>query len=387
MQSIQISFADLFDFLQVGKEVNEIEKSTPQIYVPTPCSEIVPVLGFIRKDNHTIVEVELEDGSSFKVSDKHLIFENGECKQIRRSKSVDTIDGNSKIVSYVEHSTGEDVYDICLDDPHIYVTPNGVIHHNTTAILNICELLANQGRKVALASGEESHVQLAYTAKRLGVENVDIAHIKDVEVIAEAMNDYDVIVVDSFQALRSNDPKLGKKASLQYAQDLLLGQCKETGCVLIFILHITTSGLPKGGTDIIHAVDVNIKMSVDKHDNTVRIIDVYKNRFGETKAHTAIMGAKGFDFKGEYVAPTEEEKDVDKTPVSDKRKQEILSIKEPPHLTLDRVCDSLGVSGQTAQILLRELVGEKKVQKYGRGANAIWKLAMDCKEIYDTYKK
>jgi predicted ATP-dependent serine protease len=257
----------------------------------------------------------------------------------------------------------------------------------STATLQICELLAKQGKRVAIASGEESHVQIAYTAKRLGVTDVDIAHIKDVEVIAGAMKDYDVIVVDSFQALRSNDPNLGKKASLQYAQDLLLGQCKETGCVLIFILHITTSGLPKGGTDIIHAVDVNIKMTVDKTDNTVRVIDVYKNRFGETKAHKAIMGAKGFDFAGEYVEPVEEAKVADKTPTSEKRKEEILSITEPPHLTLDRVCDSLGVSGQTASILLRELVGEKKVQKYGRGANAIWKLAMDCKEIYDTYKK
>jgi len=257
----------------------------------------------------------------------------------------------------------------------------------STFTAQLCEMLAKQGKKVAIATGEESNVQLAYTCQRLGVTDVDIAHIKDVEVIAEAMEEYDVMVVDSFQALRSNNTKLGKKAFLQHAQDLLLGAAKDSGCVLIFILHITTGGLPKGGTDIIHAVDVNIKMMVDKNDNTVRIIDVYKNRFGETKAHKAIMGAKGFDFEGEYVPTVEEENDVDKTPVSDKRKQEILSITEPPHLTLDRICDKLGVSGQTAQILLRELVGEKKVQKYGRGANAIWKLAMDCKEIYDTYKK
>jgi predicted ATP-dependent serine protease len=254
----------------------------------------------------------------------------------------------------------------------------------STATCQILEMLASQGRRVAIASGEESQDQIAYTCKRLGLENVDIAHIKDVEVIAEAMKEYDVIVVDSFQALRSNNPKLGKRASLQYAQDLLLGACKETGCVLIFILHITTAGLPKGGTDIIHAVDVNIKMTVDKHDKTVRLIDVYKNRFGETKVHSAIMTAKGFDFKG--VVEVKEEEQESKKPVNDERKSKILDIKEPPHITLDRVCDSLGVSGQTATILLRELVGEKKIQKYGRGANAIWKLAMDCKDVYETYK-
>ena len=249
----------------------------------------------------------------------------------------------------------------------------------STALLQISQMLATQGKRTAVASGEESHLQIAYACKRLGVTDVDVAHIKDVEEIAEAMYHYDMMIVDSFQALRSNK-NMKKREFYQYAQDLLLSTAKETGCVLIFVLHITTAGLPKGGTDIIHAVDVNMKITVDKDDNSMRLIDVYKNRFCPTKMQCALMTSKGFDFQGTYTPPVEEEKTKGgKKPKNDERKETILSMDEPPHLTLDRVCDTLGVSGQIGGILLRELVGEGKLQKFGRGANAVWKLVQDCK--------
>jgi predicted ATP-dependent serine protease len=253
----------------------------------------------------------------------------------------------------------------------------------SSLIAQVAQMLTDQGKRAAIASGEESHLQLAYTCKRLGVTDVDVAHIKDVEEIALAMNQYDFMVVDSFQALRSNK-NMKKREFFQYAQDLLLSTAKETGCVLVFILHITVSGLPKGGTDIIHAVDVNMKVTVDKEDNTMRLIDVYKNRWGETKTHMAIMTSKGFDFKGIFVSNEEK---IDRTPTSEIRKKHILEMNEPPHLTLDRICDKIGVSGQTAGVLLRELVGEGKLQKFGRGANAVWKLVQDCKEVHAAFTK
>jgi predicted ATP-dependent serine protease len=249
----------------------------------------------------------------------------------------------------------------------------------STKIAQICQMLCDQGKRTAIASGEESHIQLAYTCKRLNVTDVDVAHIKDVEEIAAAMHHYDFMVVDSFQALRSNK-NMKKREFYQYAQDLLLSTAKETGCVIVFVLHITTQGLPKGGTDIIHAVDVNMKVTVDKNDESMRIIHVYKNRFGETKMHMAMMTSRGFDFKGTFI-PSDDEK-INKKPASEERKKNILEMKESPHLTLDRICDSLGVSGQTASVLLRELVGEGRLQKFGRGTNAIWKIVQDCKELH-----
>ena len=294
-------------------------------------------------------------------------------------------------VFYNRMSTGCSEIDLMFGTEHLpgFMPGCGVSITGTpgagksSALLQIAQKICEQGKRAAIASGEESHIQIAYTCKRLGVTDVDVAHCKDVEEIASAMYNYDFMVVDSFQALRSNK-SMKKRDFYQYAQDLLLSTAKETGCVLVFVLHITTTGLPKGGTDIIHAVDVNMKVTVDKNDESMRIFHVYKNRFGETKMHSAIMTAKGFDFQGVYVPPAEE-KMADHKPVSDTRKEMILSMNEPPHLTLDRICEALNISGQTASILLRELVGENKLQKFGRGANAIWKLVQDCKVIHKEF--
>lgn len=257
----------------------------------------------------------------------------------------------------------------------------------STLLCQVSQMLTTQGKRAAIASGEESHIQIAYACKRLGVTDVDVAHVKDVEEIAAAMHHYDFMVVDSFQALRSNK-NMKKREFYQYAQDLLLSTAKETGCVLVFVLHITVTGLPKGGTDVIHAVDVNMRVTVDKDDNTMRLIDVYKNRFGETKTHMALMTPNGFEFKGLYVAPTDDtEEKQPKVPANEKRKEEILSMNEPPHLTLDRICGKLGVSGQIAGNILREMVGEGKLQKFGRGANAVWKIAQECQKLHKELTK
>ena len=253
----------------------------------------------------------------------------------------------------------------------------------TTFLAQVGQMLSDQGKRAAIASGEESHIQIAYTCNRLGVSDVDVAHCKNVEDIAAAMANYDILVVDSFQSLRS-DHKMGIRQFRQYSQDLLLNAAKENNCVLIFVLHITTSGLPKGGTDIIHAVDVNMKITVDPADDGYRLIQVYKNRFGETKCHRTEMTSKGHVFLGVYdeaeVEGDEDEDNKSKTPVSEKRK-DILLDNDLEELTLNAVTDYLGISGQTAGNILRELVCEGKAKKIGRGANSVWKVAKDINKF------
>ena len=252
----------------------------------------------------------------------------------------------------------------------------------TTLILQVLNMLSNTGHSVAYASGEESDMQLAYSCRRLGVNNIDIANINDVDMICEAMDNYDVMVVDSFQALRSKNVDFGKKQFQQHAQDLLINKAKDSDCVLIFVLHITTSGLSKGGTDIIHAVDVNVRITREG-DGDDRIIEVYKNRFGETKSHLALMTSKGFDFQGVYT-PSEEKSNKSQGPkesVVDSRKNKILEMKEPPHITQERVMEILGVKKHTAYNLLLELTKEGKLKRFGRGVEACWKIVDILNEL------
>jgi DNA repair protein RadA/Sms len=164
----------------------------------------------------------------------------------------------------------------------------------TTFLLTVLSLIDSDDCPTAYATGEESVQQLAFNCNRIGVTNIDIAHIKTVADIVDAMSKYKVIVIDSLQSLKQ-EKGMKKMEFLQYAQDTIISQAKEKGCVVFIVLHITTSGLPKGGTTIIHAVDVNIKMTVDPINNKHRIVDNYKNRFGSTGKHVFTLTPTGFD--------------------------------------------------------------------------------------------
>jgi predicted HTH transcriptional regulator len=51
-----------------------------------------------------------------------------------------------------------------------------------------------------------------------------------------------------------------------------------------------------------------------------------------------------------------------------------MAMIEPPLITVSRVSQELDISNQTATTLLRELVAENKLSKYGRGSDSVWKV-------------
>ena len=97
----------------------------------------------------------------------------------------------------------------------------------TTFLLQLLEHLNQAGYDVGYASGEENCFQLAFTCKRLDVKGVSIANVTDVDTIAEAMEENDVMVVDSFQALTTKT-KMNSRALEQYAISTLCNKAKET---------------------------------------------------------------------------------------------------------------------------------------------------------------
>ena len=73
----------------------------------------------------------------------------------------------------------------------------------TTFMLQMLNGLAKNGYRVGYFSGEESIYQLAFTANRVESTEVPVANITDIDPIKQMMNDLDLIVIDSFQALTS----------------------------------------------------------------------------------------------------------------------------------------------------------------------------------------
>lgn len=242
----------------------------------------------------------------------------------------------------------------------------------TTFALLLGEYLTNAGYNVGFATGEEDIRQLAYNCQRIKVINLDVSTITDVDVILTLIPDLDFLVIDSFQSL-TTALELNSRARIKYFIDNLVKKAKDHDCALLFIVQENQDGTIKGGSSLPYAVDVNLDISKLKGDKDLRIIDNYKNRFGQTILHEARMSSTGLEFIGEYELP-EVEKKGKKESVKDTRKAEILIMDEPPLITVERVMEAFDIKDQSAKLLLSEMETDKKLTKYGRGGDAIWKI-------------
>ena len=242
----------------------------------------------------------------------------------------------------------------------------------TTFLLQLCEALSLSGYDVGYASGEENQYQLAFNCNRLNVCNVDIANETDIDTLAAAMRNLDVIVIDSFQALTS-ETKMNHSELERYAIQTLCQAAKANECAIFFVMHLTKNGLLKGSTLVPHSVDVNMQIELDPDvDETARVINVYKNRFGTCGNYTAMMTSRGFELSGKREFTPAPSKKARTNEVSSK----ILAMKEPPHITKERIINELNLTSSQAYFALRELTDAGKLVKCGRGTTAVWKHAL-----------
>lgn len=242
----------------------------------------------------------------------------------------------------------------------------------TTFLLQLGEALCNNGYAVGYASGEESRYQLAFNCRRLGVKKVQIANVTDIDDIVAATEKFDVLVVDSFQAVTSKHD-LNSQELIKYAVTSIVKAAKANECVVFFVMHLTTTGIIKGGTLVPHAVDVNMKIENDpgSDDQQARVISFDKNRFGPCVEYNGIMGDKGFIFSG-----VRERTDDTASSKVDRMKtniQKVLAMKEPPHITKKRVIKELNVTSAQAYVLLKEMTDRDLIVKFGRGDDAVYK--------------
>ena len=91
----------------------------------------------------------------------------------------------------------------------------------TTYLLQVLELLANRGYKVAYTSGEECVEMMACNCKRFGVKNVLVSNETNIDNLIEATKDLDFLVVDSFASVTSDI-----KSSRQHEKHCIQELCK-----------------------------------------------------------------------------------------------------------------------------------------------------------------
>ena len=246
----------------------------------------------------------------------------------------------------------------------------------TTYLLQVLELLARRGYKVAYASGEECVEMMAVNCKRIGVKNVLISNETDIKALTSITKEFDFLVVDSFASLTS-DIKSSRAHEKTCIQELCKA-AKANECTIGVILHISKTGQYKGSTVIPHSVDIVMHLHrdmVEGQPDRYVSCSVTKNRFGPTSETTILMTAAGFDWDYQpqptsnataSVAPKSQRKDTEMRVVMDiATTQKIVTLKAAQKKLKD--------SAQRAAYILRELTIQGKLTKEGRGKTAQYK--------------
>jgi predicted ATP-dependent serine protease len=240
----------------------------------------------------------------------------------------------------------------------------------TSILLQVLELLEQNGKRTAYISGEENVEQLAFTSARLNVNRVPLANITDIDELCNSIvkNKFDFVVVDSLPAITSKH-QMNKKQLEEYITTKLIKTAKDNEIVIGTILHFTKSGTYKGSTLLPHSVDCNVIMTRNKEDYNLRDVDVTKNRFGSAGQAIFEMTPRGFTFEAiESDGPMQQGNKSKKT-----SKRDLVLETLDTEKTVEVIVKDSGVSGSYLTTLLRELVTEGVVTKSGKGASATYK--------------
>lgn len=160
MKSINITIEDLFEYLEINnKKYDEFQTVDKQLYVKSDLNEIIPIRGYVKKQDKQIVRCHFDD-EYIDVADTHSFRKNNDeifAKDCEGS-FIDTLK-DSALVTKVEYLDKQDVYDVGVDDPHWYchndTFVDGIISHNTTHLASHLVNVALSGKNVAYFTFED----------------------------------------------------------------------------------------------------------------------------------------------------------------------------------------------------------------------------------------
>lgn len=137
-------------------------------------------------------------------------------------------------------------------------------------------------------SGEESVDQVRLRAARLGLDKACVhlasaTNVRDIITTLEAMQETDVVVIDSIQTmfLDAIDSAPGTVSQVRSCGNELIRLAKKNGFTLFLVGHVTKEGTLAGPRVLEHMVDTVLYFEGDRGHH-FRILRSVKNRFGAT---------------------------------------------------------------------------------------------------------
>ena len=157
----------------------------------------------------------------------------------------------------------------------------------STLLLQVCQKLAAQGRKVLYISGEESLKQIKIRAMRIGefTDSLLLLCETNLGMIEETIRKVmpEVVIIDSIQTMYNENVGAapGSVSQVRESTGVFLQIAKGLGVSIFIVGHVTKEGTVAGPRVLEHMVDTVLYFEGDRHAS-YRILRGVKNRFGST---------------------------------------------------------------------------------------------------------
>ena len=157
----------------------------------------------------------------------------------------------------------------------------------STLLLQVCQKLSSQGRKVLYVSGEESLKQIKIRALRIGefTDSLLLFCETNLGIIEETIRKVspEVVIIDSIQTMYNENVGAapGSVSQVRESTGVFLQLAKGLGVSIFIVGHVTKEGTVAGPRVLEHMVDTVLYFEGDRHAS-YRILRGVKNRFGST---------------------------------------------------------------------------------------------------------
>ena len=157
----------------------------------------------------------------------------------------------------------------------------------STLLLQVCQKLSADKKKILYISGEESLKQIKLRANRMGKFSDDLTllcetNLELIRAVIERMKP-EMVVIDSIQTMYSEEvgSAPGSITQVRESTNILMQIAKGMGVTIFIVGHVTKEGTVAGPRVLEHMVDTVLYFEGDRHAS-YRILRGVKNRFGST---------------------------------------------------------------------------------------------------------
>ena len=157
----------------------------------------------------------------------------------------------------------------------------------STLLLQVCQKLSGQNRKILYISGEESLKQIKLRANRMGTfsESLFLLCETNLGMIRHVIEEQhpDMVVIDSIQTMYNEEVASapGSVSQVRESTNVFMQLAKGLNISIFIVGHVTKEGTVAGPRVLEHMVDTVLQFEGDQQ-YMYRILRSMKNRFGST---------------------------------------------------------------------------------------------------------